>query len=81
MRPPTEYCCQLDQEPQRGYFPGIGNILVANDAFGNAFGLFNGCMILVVEQIAGKQSTIEFKRHVCCRDVLICGPNVMQQAS
>ena len=81
MRLLTEYRRQLNQQPQSGYLSVVSNILVADDAFCNAFGLFNWCVIFVVEKITSKKATIEFERHVCRPNVLVCCPNVMQQAS
>lgn len=81
MRPPTKYRRQLDQQSQGVYCAGIRNILMADDAFGNALGLFNWCVILIMEKIAGKKPTIELERHVCCLNIPVCRPNVMQEAS
>lgn len=54
---------------------------MADDGFGNALGLCNRCMILMMEKIAGEKPAVELERQVCCHDILVCCPNVMQQAS
>lgn len=71
---------QLYQLPQCSNLPTFANVLVPYHCLCYGFCLLNGSMVRLVEEVEGKQTTVEFEGHECSGDVLVCGADVVEEA-
>lgn len=76
----VEYRSELDQRPDPRQRAGGSEILVPDHRLCHVLGLLDGRRE-GFEQREGEHAAVEFEGHQRCRDVLVCGPDVVEQAA